>query len=163
MLKKIIIFLVLTLISMNVVSKTIYIQSKKIHIHDGDTSNFYYQGRKYKIRSSCIDTPELYGPSKSIGLQSKKKFIQLIKNHKVIKFILKGKDRYGRYIGTLYGNDSDINLQMVRQGYAFVYKKYCQNPEYYFAFKQAKLEKKGLFSEGKHITEPWKYRRKYRP
>ena len=43
------------------------------------------------------------------------------------------------------------------------YKKYCQNPEYYYAFKQATLEKKGLFREGKHIMEPWKYRKKYRP
>ena len=148
---------------MNVFSKTIYIQSNKIYVHDGDTSNFYYKGKKYKVRSSCIDTPELYGPSKRKGLQSKMKFIQLIKNHKMIKYILKGKDRYGRYIGTLYGNGNDINLQMVRQGYAFVYKRYCQKPQYYHAFKKAKLEKKGLFKVKNNIREPWEYRKQYRP
>ena len=35
-------------------------------------------------------------------------------------------DRYGRFLGIIYFNDKDVNLEMVLNGHAWVYRKYLR-------------------------------------
>ena len=40
----------------------------------------------------------------------------------------KSKDKYGRVLGTVFVGGKDINLQMVRDGYAHHYKRFDNSP-----------------------------------
>ena len=69
----------------------------------------------------------------------------------------KNKDKYKRVLGTIYYQNRDINLQQVKDGYAWVYKKYSKNPNYFKTEKEAKSKKLGLWSD-KNPIEPWEFR-----
>ena len=56
-----------------------------------------------------------------LGMQ--KPLPPLIGNKHVIAEYEK-RDRYGRIVGKILFNDSDVNLEMVKAGYAWRYKKY---------------------------------------
>ena len=68
------------------------------------------------------------------------------------------KDKYGRILGTVYLNNQDINIQQVKDGFAWVYKRYSKNTIYYKAEKEAQNKRKGLWQE-KNPIEPWIYRK----
>ena len=55
----------------------------------------------------------------------------------------KGKDRYKRVLGVVFLNKSDINEQMVLNGYAWVYKQYSK--DYIQQERIAKAKKLGLW------------------
>ena len=71
------------------------------------------------------------------------------------------KDKYKRILGTIYYNNKDINLQQVKDGYAWVYKKYSNNQTYYKEETKAKESKKGLWIE-KNPVAPWEFRKQKR-
>ena len=54
--------------------------------------------------------------------------------------------------------NKDINLQQVKDGYAWVYKKYSNNQTYYKEETKAKESKKGLWIE-KNAIAPWEFRK----
>lgn len=57
-----------------------------------------------------------------------------------------GQDQYGRWFGTIYHNNQNINKVMVRDGMAWAYKKYVIDQEYFRLEKQARDAKRGLWS-----------------
>ena len=79
------------------------------------------------------------------------------------------KDQYGRTVGELYVQDREnsainLNLQMVRDGYAWHYARYSDNcpirDELVMAEGMAKQERVGIWN-GSH-TPPWDYRKSKR-
>ncbi|WP_414017321.1 thermonuclease family protein [Aliarcobacter butzleri] len=68
------------------------------------------------------------------------------------------RDKYDRVLGTIYLNEQDINLQQIKDGYAWVYKKYSNNSNYYKAEKEAKNNNRGLWVD-KNPIEPWVLRK----
>jgi len=71
-----------------------------------------------------INTPEIRGKTKKKGLESKRQLeSKLFKTNNVVileTFIGK-KEKYGRYLATIYQNDLNINKLMVAEGYATEY------------------------------------------
>ena len=139
---------------------TIYINAaelngKVIHISDGDTIHVLTNDKKkYKIRLNGIDAPE---SSQDYGNKSKENLKRYIYN-KDVTVIYKSKDKYNRLLGTVYLNKQDINLQQIKDGYAWVYKKYNNDSNYLIAEKHARSSKKGLWA-GINPLEPWVFRK----
>ena len=75
-----------------------------------------------------------------------------------------GKDRYGRILGVVYLRKNNVNLEMVRNGYAEVYRGrpapgFDSDP-YLRAEEQAKFEKLNIWSLGDDYVSPREWRRR---
>ncbi len=68
------------------------------------------------------------------------------------------KDYYGRIIGRVYVENLDVNAEMVRQGYAWVYRKYAKDKALYRLEEEAQAARKGLWASD-HPIPPWEWRR----
>ena len=145
--------LLLMLISTNLLS--LELKGKIIHISDGDTVHLLTDNKeKIKIRLNDIDAPE---SKQAFGNKSKENLKKYIYQKNVV-VEYKNKDKYKRVLGTIYYQNRDINLQQVKDGYAWVYKKYSKNHNYFKAEKEAKSKKLGLWSD-KNPIEPWEFRK----
>ena len=109
-----------------------------------------------------IDEPEKKQP---FGRQSTKNLAGYVAG-KNVEFEYTKRDRYKRIIGKLLLDGQDINLQQVRDRYAWHYKYYQKDQSdsdrslYDVAENKARREKLGLWSS--QAIPPWEYRRKNR-
>ncbi len=72
---------------------------------------------------------------------------------------IKSTDQYQRIVGVVFLNDTlNINLQMIKDEYAWHYKKYSTDQVMEKAEKEAKQNKLGLWKEN-HPLPPWEWRR----
>jgi endonuclease YncB( thermonuclease family) len=130
-------------------------------IIDGDTVTVICIDEPFirKIRLYCIDAPE-----KKQTPYNRLSYYEWIHYYKKnVKVIIHGIDIYGRFVAELFdtGDNSNINLKLVSNGYAAVYNQYCpfENKTYYNEELNARNLKIGIWSEpGLHQT-PWKYRK----
>ena len=69
-------------------------------------------------------------------------------------------DRYGRSVARVYVDNVDVCAELVRQGMAWVYRKYAKDESLYEIEKKAQEANRGLWSspETKQIP-PWEWRR----
>ena len=102
-----------------------------------------------------FDAPE---KKQAFGNKSKDNLAKYIAG-KTVTVEYQKKDKYKRVLGTIYYNNTDINLQQVKDGYAWVYKKYSNNQTYYKAEKLARDKRVGLWID-KNPLEPWEFRKK---
>ena len=131
---------------------------KVIKVSDGDTVTILTEDKtQQKIRLNDIDAPE---KKQAFGNKSKDNLAKYIAGRTVAVEYQK-KDKYKRILGTIYYNNRDINLQQVKDGYAWVYKKYSNNQTYYKEEIKAKESKKGLWIE-KNPVAPWEFRKQKR-
>ena len=103
--------------------------AKIISVYDGDTVTAEIDlGFKIKITEKIrlirINTPEVRGEEKELGLISRDRLRELILNKNVIIKTQKDKKgKYGRYLGEIIINDMNVNDWLVTEGLA-KYKKY---------------------------------------
>jgi len=133
------------------------VKSYEIKVVDGDT--IHLNGKK--IRFSGIDTPELKQTcSKNnqiifCGIEAKKLLINIIGN-KEVECVEEGKDQYKRILAECFVNNQSLSKYLVREGYAFAYRKY--STKYIPDEDYAKKNKKGMWAMT--FEYPWDYRRK---
>ena len=128
------------------------LSGKVVSIHDGDTITILQEKQQIKVRLFGIDAPELKQP---YGKKSKQFLANLIAGE-VVEVEENGKDRYKRTIGTVYLGSTDINAQMVANGYAWAYRKFSK--KYTAQESKAKSQRLGLWRD-KEPTPPWVFRR----
>ena len=128
---------------------------KVVKVSDGDTVTILTADKtQHKIRLNDIDAPE---KKQAFGNKSKDNLAKYISG-KTVTVQYQKTDRYKRVLGTIYYNNTDINLQQLKDGYAWVYKKYSQKQNYYKAEKVARDKKIGLWAD-KNPLEPWEFRK----
>ena len=128
---------------------------KVVKVSDGDTVTILTSDKtQHKIRLNDIDAPE---KKQAFGNKSKDNLAKYIAG-KTVTVEYQKKDKYKRVLGTIYYNNTDINLQQVKDGYAWVYKKYSNNQTYYKAEKLARDKRIGLWAD-KNPLEPWEFRK----
>ena len=71
-------------------------------------------------------------------------------------------DRYGRTIAHVYieGDGENLNEELVRNGYAWVYRKYCKRRSCDFWLKletNVRMRERGFWSDPNPLS-PWKWR-----
>ena len=130
---------------------------------DGDTASFKYKGETIKVRFLLVDTPETKHPSKGVqpwGKEASNYTKKKLKNAKKIQLDFdkagyKG-DKYGRKLAYVYVDGKDLNLQLVRKGYARVAYIYAPNTKnkakYLNAQAKAKKEKLRIWSKKGYVT-----------
>ena len=137
------------------ISSALYAQN--IKILDGDTIHI----EKVKYRFHGIDAPEISQICKvnnkniKCGELSKQKLIEKIGNKKVNckKVAI---DRYKRVVAECYVNDESLSKYLVKNGYAFAYRRYSK--KFVEDENFAKKKKLGLWSMD--FQYPWDFRRK---
>jgi len=151
--KSIIGHLFFTIIAWNVQAATLY--GKVVHIADGDTLTILVVGNEQvKIRLAGIDTPEKAQPFGNKAKQS----LAALTFQKQASVEIETKDRYGRTVGRVIVAGKDVNAELVRQGMAWVYRKYTNDQTLYALEAQAKRAKRGLWTTD-HPIEPWLWRK----
>jgi endonuclease YncB( thermonuclease family) len=133
------------------------VKSYEIKIIDGDTIHLNNE----KIRFTGIDTPELKQTCKKnseiiyCGIEARQLLVDKIGKDKVI-CVREGKDRYKRTLAECFVNDLSLSRYLVREGYAFAYRKYSKkfiNDEDF-----AKKNNMGMWSM--NFEYPWDWRKK---
>ena len=127
-----------------------------LKVIDGDT--IVLNGEK--IRFSGIDTPEL--KQKCIknnqkvfcGVLAKKLLLEKLDN-KTPECIREGKDIYKRTLAECFINGESLSVFLVRNGYAFAYRKYSD--KFIKEEEFAKKNKNGLWSM--KFEYPWDFRK----
>jgi len=98
-----------------------------VRVSDGDTIAILDSSNaQLKIRLHKIDAPE---KSQAFGQRSKQHLSDILFGKRVT-VTWDATDRYGRILGTVWLDGRDINLQMVRDGFAWHYKRYDSTPAY---------------------------------
>ena len=131
-----------------------------VGIADGDTLTLLDATKtQHKIRLAGIDSPE---KSQPFGQHCKKSLSDLAYDR--LATVESSKlDRYGRIIGKVLVESQDVNLQQIRRGCGWHYKKYQneQSPEdrlsYSSAEELARTNRKGLWADQEPIP-PWDWR-----
>ena len=95
--------------------KTLAIVGKVTRVSDGDTIWVHAGLLRYKVRLNCIDAPESNQPYGKESAAHQKPLIF----GKEVRVEYETTDRYGRILGIVFLGDTDINLQMVRDGCAW--------------------------------------------
>ena len=126
-----------------------------VKVSDGDTITLLDAANaQSKIRLNGIDAPE---KSQAFGEASRQNLARYIAG-KSVRVEWKKRDRYGRILGTVFVDDLDVNLQQLKDGFAWHYKQFDSNPVYSAAETTARNDRKGLWGDP-HPVEPWAFRK----
>ena len=125
-----------------------------VKIADGDTLTIVIDDRQEKIRLSDIDTPERKQPYGTRATQA----LADLTFGKTITVLTSNRYRYGRVIGHITVDGVDVNAELVRLGYAWVYRKYSNDAELLHLEDVARTERFGLWADSNPIP-PWEWRR----
>lgn len=134
------------------------IRGKITYVSDGDTYHFVpdENNTKMRIRLSEVDCPETL---QEFGLEAKEFVVNRILNKKVL-IQVKEKDRYGRYVAhIIYDDDKNLAEELLKNGWAWHFKRYSDNDRFSKLEKEARSKKLGLFANEKAIP-PWEFRSK---
>lgn len=123
-------------------------------VTDGDTIEVRVGERKDKVRLVGIDTPEIHDERKlwREAALAASRYVQSELKGKTVTLepdtIQKNRDDYGRLLRYVYLDGRDLNLELVRLGYARVYHRFNfrLKPEFLAAEKEAKAKKLGVWS-----------------
>ena len=137
------------------------IQGKVVSVADGDTITVLdATNTQHKIRLQGIDAPEKAQP---FGQKSKQSLSQMVQSKQVTVEYQK-KDKYGRTLGKVLHNGTDVCLEQIKLGMAWHYKQYASDQPkedralYDQTEQDARAKKAGLWIE-KAPTPPWEFRR----
>lgn len=136
------------------------LHGRVVSISDGDTLTLLDTSNKqFKIRLTGIDAPEKKQP---FGQVSKQHLSAMVFGKSVAVEWFK-RDRYQRTLGKIVLDGLDINLEQIKSGMAWHYKKYQkeQLPEDRQAYSDAEInaqqKRLGLWGEANPVS-PWEFR-----
>ncbi|MES1217719.1 MAG: thermonuclease family protein, partial [Bacteroidota bacterium] len=106
-----------------------------------------------RIRMNGIDCPEKKQDYYQVAKDALGSFIF----KKEVHLVTFGNDRYKRTIANVFINGENINLLMIKNGYAWHYKKYSSDLAFANAENEARDAKRGLWKM-KDPVAPWDFR-----
>ena len=132
-------------------------EGKVTGIKDGDTYKVFYNGSEQTVRLAHIDCPEKKQP---FGSKAKQFASDICFGKNVFVKSEGKKDRYNRIIAEIIlEDDTNLNKELVKNGYAWHFKKYSDNQEYAELEIKARNNQVGIWSEP-NPTAPWDWRKK---
>jgi len=149
----------LTLLAVTASADTL--TGRVVGIADGDTLTLLdVTNTRHKIRLAGIDTPEKGQPFGQVCKQS----LSDMTYDRMVTVESSKLDRYGRVIGKVLVYERDVNLEQVRRGCGWHYKKYQneQSPDdrlsYNSAEESARASRVGLWADHDPVP-PWEWRK----
>ena len=141
------------LLSLSIEAETLH--GVVVKIADGDTLTILTSStEQVKVRLEGIDTPERKQP---YGYKAKQALEELVLQKDALVEV-ETKDRYGRTVGIVFVEGMNINNELVRQGMAWVYRKYSNDQTLLSLEAEARHKQLGLWSSDNPI-EPWLWRK----
>ncbi|WP_462268415.1 thermonuclease family protein [Desulfobacter sp.] len=138
---------------------------KVTKVFDGDTVQVQGQDLEFRIRMVAIDAPETGGSRKKgqpYSQNAKEILRQLIQGKKV-RLKQYGTGGYNRILAEIFSQGRNINLTMIRQGLAEVYRgrlpKNLDAAPYKKAQAYARRRRIGMWSQGKAYKSPKTWRK----
>ena len=129
---------------------------------DGDTARFIIDNKEYRTRFLAIDTPEVKHPKKKVepfGKEASNYTCKRLENAKKIELEYDPnstkQDKYGRILAWVYVDDSLLQKELVKKGYAkvaYLYGDYKYTKSLQLLEKKAKSNKVGLWSDNKNLN-----------
>ena len=131
------------------------LSGRVVKVTDGDTITILDANQaQHKVRLYGIDTPEYKQPYSRAAT----KILTGLVAGEGVGVDVKDTDRYGRTVGIVYKGNVNVNLEMVKSGYAWWYKKYAPfSDELSEAEQRARAEGWGLWADPDPIP-PWEWR-----
>lgn len=130
-------------------------KGKVVAINDGDTYKVLCNGNMQTIRLAHIDCPERKQP---FAAQAKQFAADLCFGKNVLVKTDGKRDRYKRIIGEIILPDgTNVNKELVRNGFAWHYKKYSTDTVYANLEAAAHRLQVGLWADKESIA-PWEWR-----
>lgn len=136
-----------------------YYDGRVVEVIDGDTLEVWVEGappEKLRIRLSGIDTPERDQPW---GQRAREALAARVADA-LVRINGITTDRYGRVVGEVYAGDVCVSCELVREGHAWVYRRYTDDAVLIGLEEDAREHRRGLWSlpEAERIA-PWDWRR----
>jgi micrococcal nuclease len=147
---------ILSVLLLAISIQTFALYGRVVGVQDGDSFTLLDDNNvQYKIRLHGIDCPELNQP---FG-KAAKQFVSDLIFGQYVNVETNKKDRYGRTIGIVtLANHSILNEAILKNGYAWHYLEYDNNPVWNDLESIAKSNKLGLWA-GLNPIEPWVWRK----
>lgn len=135
---------------------------------DGDTIEIGRGKLRTSTRLNGIDTPE---SAQELGPEAHAFLDKLVKEHGngKIRVGSRAKDIHGRDVSILYAGDKNLNVEMVRAGYAKVYRDYTWQlskdvqKQLLDAEDEARTHKRGMWGLDHELEDAAAYRRRVGP
>lgn len=129
-----------------------------VKIADGDTFTLLVnEHEQVKVRLEGIDAPE---KKQAFGNKAKEFLSSMIWNQGEVTIKVSKKDRYGRSVAKVSTSAvEDVNLEMIKAGYAWHYTDYSNDELYSGAESKAREDKVGLWQDPNPIR-PQDFRKK---
>lgn len=128
-------------------------------VGDGDTIRVKEGNKAVTVRLACIDAPEM--AQKPYGERAAVRLKQLLPVGKVVYLRTIATDKYNRKVAEIFVGDRSINLSMVQEGQAVVYRQYlngCNAKQYLTAEADAQLKRLAFWNQSNPVM-PWDFRR----
>ena len=138
---------------------------KVVKIFDGDTIQVKGFDLIFKIRLVGIDCPEIgfNGQKDQPFSQKAKQYLINLLDHKKVAIKTYGTDVYNRQLAEIFAHGKNINLEMIKQGLAEVYKgrrpKNLDSQAYLKEEARARQAGKGMWRQGHFYKTPRQWRK----
>jgi micrococcal nuclease len=128
-----------------------------VGVVDGDTADVRLDSGMIRVRLHAVDAPERDQPH---GAASKQALSKLVYGKSVNVEPIE-QDRYDRLVARIWLDGLDVNAEMIKQGAAWVYRRYADDPAYCVYEKAARDLKRGLWAlPVDQRAAPWEWRRR---
>lgn len=128
-------------------------------ITDGDTVTMLREDAatrgRLRVRLEGIDAPER---RQAFGRRARQALSTLIHGH-VVEVDSVTTDSYGRMVARIHDDGHDVCLRMVRDGWAWHFRRYSDDPALARAEVEARSARRGLWQDPDPIA-PWEFRRR---
>jgi len=136
-----------------------FFEGRVIGVIDGDTLEVLVDGAPLRVRLAGIDTPERGQPW---AARSKQALAQRVSGRSVRVNAVE-LDRYGRTVGEVYADGVCVGCELVREGHAWVYRRFSDDPVLLELEAEARAARRGLWGlpESQRLP-PWEWREQHR-
>lgn len=156
MTKKIIIALIALIISFLYIIQSYFLPINKVEVElsrcvDGDTAHFIVYEKDVTVRFLSIDAPESTNTFEAYGKVSAEYTCSRLENANVIELEfdrLADKDKYDRQLAWVWVDDTLLQADLIKKGYAevaYLYENYKYNNDLLELEKQAQSNRVGLW------------------
>jgi micrococcal nuclease len=125
-----------------------------VGVSDGDTIKVLRDGKEVKIRLEGIDCPETHQDF----CAKAKEFTAGLVFGKEVTVKEKEQDKYGRTVATVFVGETNLNLALVKSGFAWHYKAYSKDKELAAAEREARENRLGVWFPANPVP-PWEFRK----
>lgn len=129
-----------------------------VAVHDGDTITVLDGDTERRVRLVGIDAPERGQP---YGRAARSALSARVAGRDV-SVAERGTDSYGRTLGRVTVAGVDANAGLVRDGYAWVYRRFENDPALIALEVEAKAARRGLWRDPDPVP-PWMWRERHPP